>query len=74
MKNYIFKTLFLIVSIVGLYLLYTISDGLKNNRYQMFNNRVLDTKTGEVYRYLLSNGSYEIYKNGKKLNVKTLPN
>lgn len=73
MKDTIFKSLIFIVSIIGIFLLYRISEKLESNRYQIIeNNRIIDSKTGDIYFYSPSRGHYK-YVNGDKIYLKSLP-
>jgi hypothetical protein len=67
-----FKPLILIVSVLGIIVLYTISVKLDNNRYHLSDSEIIDSKTGDIYFYRIDDGYFKFVK-GKKVLVKSLP-
>ena len=74
MKDNIFKTLFLLVSICILFVLVGIYQKMSVSRYQVINEQELfDTKTNEIY-FHRSHYWGKITNDGKRIDsVKTLP-
>jgi hypothetical protein len=73
--NLFFKSAFIIISILGLIILYGIYD--KSPRYQMATStdgyvRVINVKTGQIYFYIPNDG-YIYFNNGIKVTIKKLP-
>ena len=66
MVNNIFKALYLVVLVCLVFVLFGIYQKMDNGRFQIAENRVLDTKTGRVYLHLINNGGYSKIKKVEK--------